>query len=65
VIIPWRELGKNAAALMQLALGKERIGARRIVIPPLAVAARRSSDARGAGANEAGTEPLWYTLRRS
>jgi LacI family transcriptional regulator len=44
VMIPWRELGRNTATLVQLALSG-RAGERpRIVSAPVAVLARRSSD---------------------
>ena len=44
VMIPWREVGRSAADLVQRALSGESIEGRRVVISPLAVAARRSSD---------------------
>jgi LacI family transcriptional regulator len=44
VMIPWEEVGQNAAMLVRLALGNQRIARRRIVVSPIAVAARRSSD---------------------
>jgi LacI family transcriptional regulator len=44
VIIPWQEVGKSAAKLVQQALSGEAIAGKRLVISPLAVLARRSSD---------------------
>lgn len=44
VIIGWQELGKSAASLVQLALSKGSAPGKRVVIPPLAVQVRRSSD---------------------
>jgi LacI family transcriptional regulator len=44
VIIPWQEAGRNAATLVRLALGNQPIAGRRVVVPPIAVATRRSSD---------------------
>lgn len=44
VIIPWREVGRSAAALVRAALAKQSIERKRVVIAPIAVAARRSSD---------------------
>ncbi len=44
VMIPWQELGRNAAALVQLALSGRSIERKRFVITPIAVVARRSSD---------------------
>jgi LacI family transcriptional regulator len=44
VMIPWRELGANAATLVQLALSGRSIEGRRLVSSPIAVLARRSSD---------------------
>lgn len=44
VMIPWQEIGRNAAMLVQLALAKQPIAGRRVVVSPSAVAARRSSD---------------------
>lgn len=43
VIIPWEEMGRGAATLVRLALGGQRIGGRRVVVSPVAVAGRRSS----------------------
>lgn len=45
VMIPWREVGRNAATLVRLALGNQNIARQRVVISPIAVVARRSSDA--------------------
>jgi LacI family transcriptional regulator len=44
VMIPWQELGRSAATLVQLALSGQSIAGKRIVISPLAVMPRRSSD---------------------
>jgi LacI family transcriptional regulator len=44
VIVPWQQLGRNAATLVRLALAGQPIAGERIVVPPIAVAARRSSD---------------------
>jgi LacI family transcriptional regulator, galactose operon repressor len=44
VMIPWQEVGRSAAGLVQRTLSGESIEGRRVVISPLAVAARRSSD---------------------
>jgi LacI family transcriptional regulator len=44
VMIPWQEVGRHAATLVRLALGKQAIARRRIVVSPIAVVARRSSD---------------------
>lgn len=44
VMIPWQEVGRQAATLVRLALAKQAIAGRRVVIAPIAVAARRSSD---------------------
>ena len=44
VMIPWEELGRHAATLVRLALGSQRIAERRVVISPVAVVTRRSSD---------------------
>lgn len=43
VMIPWEEVGRNVATLLRLAFGGQPIGQRRVVISPIAVAARRSS----------------------
>ena len=44
VMIPWREVGRNAATLVRLALANQPIAKRRVVVSPIAVTARRSSD---------------------
>ena len=44
VVIPWKEVGRHAAMLVRLALAKQPIAGRRVVVSPIAVAARRSSD---------------------
>jgi LacI family transcriptional regulator len=44
VMIPWQEVGRSAAQLVQLALSKGSVAGRRLVIAPLAVQVRRSSD---------------------
>jgi LacI family transcriptional regulator len=44
VIIPWQELGRRAAKLVQCALSGRSIAGQRVLIEPLAVMARRSSD---------------------
>jgi len=44
VMIPWKEVGRQAATLVRLALAKQPIAGRRVVVSPTAVAARRSSD---------------------
>ena len=43
VMVPWEEVGRNAATLVRLALGNQPIARRRIAVSPIAVAARRSS----------------------
>lgn len=45
VIIPWQELGRNAAAFVRMALAKQPIVGKRSLVSPLGVAARRSSSA--------------------
>jgi LacI family transcriptional regulator len=45
VLVPWQELGRSAAELLQLALSNRLNGAERRVISPTTVVARRSSDA--------------------
>jgi LacI family transcriptional regulator len=45
VAIPWRSLGEQAAALVQLALTGSDISRQQIVISPVDVVTRRSSDA--------------------
>jgi len=44
VMMPWQELGRNAAKLVQLALCGQAIEGQRLVSAPIAVLARRSSD---------------------
>jgi len=44
VMVPWQELGERAALLVQRALDGERIERQRWLTPPVAVAARRSSE---------------------
>jgi LacI family transcriptional regulator len=44
VMVPWQELGRNAARLVQRALSGESIAGAREVLSPIAVMARRSSD---------------------
>jgi LacI family transcriptional regulator len=44
VMIPWQEVGKSAAHLVQLALSRASSPGKRLVISPLAVQVRRSSD---------------------
>jgi LacI family transcriptional regulator len=44
VMIPWQELGRNAARLVQRALAGQSIEGERMITSPLAVFARRSSD---------------------
>ncbi len=44
VMIPWQEIGRSAALLVQLALSGQSIAGKRLVIPPVMVVARRSSD---------------------
>jgi LacI family transcriptional regulator len=43
VMLPWQELGKSAAQLVQLALSGKSIAGRRLILPPIGVMARRSS----------------------
>lgn len=45
VIIPWQEVGRNAAAFVRSALAKQSIAGKTVVVSPIGVAARRSSDA--------------------
>ena len=45
VMVPWRELGRNAARLVDLGLSGHAIAGQRLVLSPVAVMARRSSDA--------------------
>jgi LacI family transcriptional regulator len=44
VMMPWQELGRNTARLVQLALSGQAIERKRLVSAPIAVLARRSSD---------------------
>jgi LacI family transcriptional regulator len=44
VMIPWQELGRNAATLVQHALSERATERQRLVSDPIAVQARRSSD---------------------
>jgi LacI family transcriptional regulator len=44
VMIPWQEVGQQAATLVRIALGNQAIAKRRVVISPTGVAGRRSSD---------------------
>jgi LacI family transcriptional regulator, galactose operon repressor len=44
VMIPWHELGRNAAALVQRVLSGQATEGQRLVSVPIAVQARRSSD---------------------
>jgi LacI family transcriptional regulator len=44
VMIPWQELGRNAATLVQLALSGQPIRGQHLVSAPIGVLARRSSD---------------------
>jgi LacI family transcriptional regulator len=44
VMIPWQEVGRSAAKLVQLALSGQSIQDKRIVVSPVGVVARRSSD---------------------
>jgi LacI family transcriptional regulator len=44
VMIPWKEIGRQAATLVKLALSGQSIEHRRLVIPPIGVAPRRSSE---------------------
>jgi LacI family transcriptional regulator len=45
VIIPWQEVGRNAAALVRVALANGAIAAKRSLVSPIGVVSRRSSDA--------------------
>jgi LacI family transcriptional regulator len=45
VAVPWRSFGANAARLVELGLRGMPIGGRRVVVKPLDVVVRRSSDA--------------------
>jgi LacI family transcriptional regulator len=44
VMIPWQEVGRSAASLVQLALSRKLSPTRRLTISPLAVQVRRSTD---------------------
>jgi LacI family transcriptional regulator len=44
-MIPWKDVGRQAAALVRLALGNQPIAGRRVLVHPVDVAVRRSSDA--------------------
>jgi LacI family transcriptional regulator len=44
VIIPWQEVGRSAARLVQLALSGDSSSVQRLVISPLSVQVRRSTD---------------------
>jgi LacI family transcriptional regulator len=44
VMVPWQELGEHAALLVQRALDGDRLEQKRWLMPPIAVAARRSSE---------------------
>lgn len=44
VMIPWKEVGRSAATLVRLALAKQPIATKRVLVSPVDVAARRSSD---------------------
>lgn len=44
VVIPWQELGRAAAELVQAALGGKPVAGERRILSPLAVVPRRSSD---------------------
>jgi LacI family transcriptional regulator len=44
VAVPWRTLGQQAANLVQLALAGKSIARRRVIVPPLDVMARRSTE---------------------
>lgn len=44
VAVPWRTLGQEAARLVQLALAGKSIARRSIIVPPLDVIARRSTE---------------------
>jgi LacI family transcriptional regulator len=44
VMIPWEEVGRSAAELVRGALGKRPIAGKRVVVAPIAVLGRRSSD---------------------
>jgi LacI family transcriptional regulator len=44
VMIPWQEIGRRAAGLVEHALARQPIAGQRIVVPVTGVAARRSSE---------------------
>jgi LacI family transcriptional regulator len=44
VAIPWREVGRRAGELVRRLLAGERVAARRHLVPPAGVVARRSTD---------------------
>jgi LacI family transcriptional regulator len=44
VMIPWHEVGRHAATFVRQALGSQAIAGRRVVVSPIGVAARRSTD---------------------
>jgi LacI family transcriptional regulator len=44
VMIPWQEVGQSVATLVRLALSGQSIAGRRVVVSPVAVASRRSSE---------------------
>jgi LacI family transcriptional regulator len=44
VIVPWQEMGKRAAALVQSALAGTGVAGERVVVEPVGVMARRSSE---------------------
>jgi LacI family transcriptional regulator len=44
VIVPWQEMGKRAATLVQRALAGEGVSGERVVVEPVGVMARRSSE---------------------
>jgi LacI family transcriptional regulator len=44
VVVPWQELGRRAAKLVELSLSGESIGGQRLLTSPVAVIPRRSSD---------------------
>lgn len=44
VLIPWREIGRNAAKLVQRALSGKAVAVERVVTTPLTVVVRRSSE---------------------
>jgi len=45
VMIPWQEVGRNAASLVRLALSGQSIEGSRLVVAPTGVVGRRSTDA--------------------